>query len=66
VVKSCEARGISLSDITVDDLSAINPALACLQFAGSVVRRIGKQPDKCWRHGTYARKRSHQYRQKGT
>jgi len=28
VVKSCEARGISLSDITVDDLSAINPALA--------------------------------------
>ena len=28
VVKSCEARGIGLSDITVDDLSAINPALA--------------------------------------
>ena len=28
VVKSCEARGISLSDITVDDLSVINPALA--------------------------------------
>ena len=28
VVKSCEARGIGLSEITVDDLSAINPALA--------------------------------------
>jgi len=28
VVKSCEARGIGLSDITVDDLSAINPVLA--------------------------------------
>lgn len=32
VVKSCEARGISLSDITVDDLSAINPALAGCNF----------------------------------
>jgi argininosuccinate lyase len=32
VVKSCEARGISLSDITVDDLSAINPALAGCQL----------------------------------
>ena len=32
VVKSCEARGISLSEITVDDLSAINPALAGCQL----------------------------------
>ena len=44
VVKSCEARGISLSDITVDDLSAINPALAgCnlpdLSIEGSVNSR---------------------------
>ena len=44
VVKSCEARGIGLSDITVDDLSAINPALAgCnlpdLSIEGSVNSR---------------------------
>ncbi len=44
VVKSCEARGINLSDITVDDLSAINPALAgCnlpdLSIEGSVNSR---------------------------
>lgn len=44
VVKSCEARGISLSDITVDDLSAVNPALAgCnlpdLSIEGSVNSR---------------------------
>ncbi|MCE2729801.1 MAG: argininosuccinate lyase [Sphingomonadaceae bacterium] len=44
VVKSCEARGISLSDITVDDLSAINAALAgCnlpdLSIEGSVNSR---------------------------
>jgi len=44
VVKSCEARGISLSDITVDDLSTINPALAgCnlpdLSIEGSVNSR---------------------------
>ncbi|WP_397598258.1 argininosuccinate lyase [Sphingorhabdus sp.] len=44
VVKSCEARGISLSEITVDDLSAINPALAgCnlpdLSIEGSVNSR---------------------------
>ncbi len=44
VVKSCEARSISLSDITVDDLSAINPALAgCnlpdLSIEGSVNSR---------------------------
>lgn len=44
VVKSCEARGISLSDITVDDLSALNPALAgCnlpdLSIEGSVNSR---------------------------
>jgi argininosuccinate lyase len=44
VVKSCEARGIGLSDITVDDLSAINPALAgCnlpdLSIEGSVHSR---------------------------
>ena len=44
VVKSCEARGISLSDITVDDLSAINPALAAcnlpdLSIDGSVNSR---------------------------
>ncbi len=44
VVKSCEARGISLSDITVDDLSAINPALSgChlpdLSIEGSVNSR---------------------------
>ena len=44
VVKSCEARGISLSDITVDDLSAINPALdGCnlpdLSIEGSVNSR---------------------------
>jgi argininosuccinate lyase len=44
VVKSCEARGISLSGITVDDLSAINPALAgCnlpdLSIEGSVNSR---------------------------
>jgi argininosuccinate lyase len=44
VVKSCETRGISLSDITVDDLSAINPALAgCnlpdLSIEGSVNSR---------------------------
>jgi argininosuccinate lyase len=44
VVKSCEARGIGLSDITVDDLSAVNPALAgCnlpdLSIEGSVNSR---------------------------
>jgi argininosuccinate lyase len=44
VVKSCEARGIGLSEITVDDLSAINPALAgCnlpdLSIEGSVNSR---------------------------
>ena len=44
VVKACEARGIGLSDITADDLAAINPMLAgCilpdLSIDGSVASR---------------------------
>ena len=44
IVKACEARGISLSDINADDLAAINPVLAgCtlpdLSIDGSVASR---------------------------
>jgi len=44
IVKACEARGIGLSDITADDLAAINPMLAgCvlpdLSIDGSVASR---------------------------
>ena len=44
VVKMCEARGIGLSDISAEDLAAINPMLAgCtlpdLSIDGSVASR---------------------------